>query len=76
MVEYLLEKNPNVHTLTTKRRTALHLAAKAGHLKCIEVLLKFDIDLHARDLEGESGSLSFLFYQIPSFNYFDYNLKY
>jgi ankyrin repeat protein len=54
--ESLLKRNPELARTTTRDgMTALHFAARAGHLDVVEVLLRYHSDVNALDSRGTSA---------------------
>jgi serine/threonine-protein phosphatase 6 regulatory ankyrin repeat subunit A/serine/threonine-protein phosphatase 6 regulatory ankyrin repeat subunit B len=54
--ESLLKRNPELARTTTRDgMTALHFAARAGHLDVVEVLLRYHSDVNALDNRGTSA---------------------
>ena len=56
--ESLLERNPELVRATTRDgMTALHYAARAGHLDVVDILLRHHSDVNARDHRGGTALL-------------------
>lgn len=54
--EILLKRNPAALRATTRNgMTALHYAARAGHLDVLEILLRYHPDVNARDNRGSTA---------------------
>jgi hypothetical protein len=54
--ESLLERNPELARVTTRDgMTALHFAARAGHIDVVDVLLRHQSDVNALDKRGRSA---------------------
>ncbi len=54
--ELLLAENPELaRAVTSQGMTALHYAARAGHANVVRVLLQYEVDVNARDLNGKTA---------------------
>ena len=54
MIEFLKEKGANVNAKANSGYTPLHLAASAGHIDCVNVLLGCGADIGATDDYGKT----------------------
>lgn len=48
----LLLKNFNINTLFNNNETLLHIATKIGYRKIIKMLLKYDININIKNIDG------------------------
>ena len=54
LVQWLLDMDFDMEVSNVIGQTALHHAAKVGHMECLELLLKRGANLHAVDIRGQT----------------------
>ena len=54
IVNFLIEKNANVHAKNKNGKTPMHISASGGYLQLTNTLLKKGADVNVQDAEGHT----------------------